>query len=44
MYQKTDEAISEYIFCDKEWGDMIAIADSLNTHGVTYTKCSKIIK
>lgn len=41
MYQKTDELIESYIFCDKTWNDMISIADSLNTYQVTYTHCKK---
>lgn len=41
MYQKTDELIESYMFCDKTWNDMILIADSLNTYQITYTHCKR---
>jgi hypothetical protein len=39
--QKTDELIKSGEYCNMQWDDMIAIADSLNTFGVTYTNCKK---
>ncbi len=42
MNQKTNESVKSLIFCDKEWSQIIIIADSLSTFGATYTKCSKL--
>ena len=40
-YQVTDELIEEIMFCDKDWSEIIAVADSLSTYKVTYTHCKK---
>jgi hypothetical protein len=41
MNQVDDSVVKQTVFCDKDWTEIITIADSLNTYGVTYTSCKK---